>query len=252
VAAAGLALWPSAARAASFFADDFNSGLQNPLLTGYENFSLTGGVIRRNGIYADVNDRQYMRTVGADYNEVDFRFELTFTTSVIPLTSINFIGIGTGNRRPGPSQFGHNEPWESLFFRIHAPNADGGSVGIADGPVNTIVTLGSITTPGTHRARIQKIGDTITFSLDAHYDGMFVADMSHTFPSLTLVAPYLNDTQSRLFFGTVFPDDIFDDLNIVPEPGGLAQLAAAAILLAIARPLATKISRRGRRQGRRA
>lgn len=216
-------------RGATFFSEEFNAG-QTSNLTGYDSFTLGGGVIRRNGSYSNSNDRRYMRTVASDYNTVDFRYELTYTTSFLSQTSINFIGIGSGDRRPGGT-FGHNEPWESLFFRIHTPNVDGGAVGIGNHPATNIAGIGSIPTAGVHRARIEKSGSAITFSIDAHYDGDFVADLSHTFPDLSLVAPFLNTTNSRLFFGTVFPDDSFDDMNVVPEPSTLALATLGFIVL---------------------
>jgi hypothetical protein len=197
--------------------EDFNSGLSNPQLAGYQNFTVAGGVIRRNGALSDVNDRQYIRTSASDYNLQDFTYEVTFTTTALPQTSINFIGIGSGDRRPG-SEFGHNEPWDSLFFRIHAPNVDGGFVSISNLAASNLVALGAIPNAGTHRARIQKTGSAITFSIDADYDGTFDSDMTHAFPNMIAVAPFLDATNSRLFFGTTFPDDSFDDMTVVPEP----------------------------------
>ncbi|HEY3395885.1 MAG TPA: PEP-CTERM sorting domain-containing protein [Lacipirellulaceae bacterium] len=210
-----------------YFVEDFNSGLPNPNLVGYEHFTLENGAIRRNGIYSDGNDRRYMRTVATNYNEVNFRYELTFTTSVLSSDSLNFMGIGTGDRRPG-GQFGHNEPWESLYLRVHTPNTAGGYVGIANHPSNELAIIGNITSAGTHRGRIEKVGNSITFSVDANYNGTFIADMAHTFPDLAAVAPFLTNTNSRLFFGTVFPNDKFDNLSIVPEPDSLLILALGA------------------------
>ena len=214
-----------------FFSEDFNSDSLNPNLTGYEKFALGGGVIRRNGVFQDGNDRRYMRTTATNYNEVDFRFELTFTTSTLSETSINYMGIGSGDRRPG-STFGHNEAWESLHFRVHTPNVAGGYVGLTNHPATDLVIIGAIPSPGTHRGRIEKVGNAITFAIDANFNGNFVADMTHTFPDLTAVAPFLNSGNSRLFFGTVFPNDSFDNMLVVPEPASAVTLAVGAILLA--------------------
>jgi hypothetical protein len=214
-----------------FFVEDFNSGLPSPNLLGYENFTLDDGAIRSNGLISDDNDRRYMRTAISDYNARDFRYDLTFTTNT---DGIHFIGIGSGNRRPGV-QFGHNEPWESLFFRVHAPNAAGGYVSVANHPASDVVVLGNLPTAGTHRSRIEKVGSAITFSIDRNYQGVFVADMSHTFPDIAAVAPFLNNSNSRLFFGTVYAIDSFDDMSVVPEPGGIMSLGVAAIALLLCR-----------------
>ena len=174
-----------------------------------------------------------MRTTSTDYYNVDFRYELTFTTTRLSRTSINFIGLGSGDRRPGPSQFGHNEPWESLFFRIHTPNVAGGAVTIANHPASDLLGIGSIPTAGTHRARIDKIGNEITFSIDADFGGTYIADMTHTFTDLMSVAPFLDNTNSRLFFGTTLPDDSFDDMGVtlVPEPATIMHVGASLLML---------------------
>lgn len=235
---AGLAAWGCPAKilavgpAPSLFLEDFNSGQQNPLLEGYERFTLDNGAIRRNGTFQDGNDRQYMRTLATNYNEIDFRYELTFTTTVLPNSSIMFMGIGSGDRRPG-SSFGHNEPWDSLFFRAHTPNTAGGKVSVSNSPARDLDIIGTISA-GTHRGRIEKVDDAVTFSVDANYNGVFAADMSRTYSDLAAVAPFLNNTNSRIFFGTVFPNDIFDDMSVVPEPSTLA-LATAGVLLALFR-----------------
>jgi MYXO-CTERM domain-containing protein len=65
---------------------------------------------------------------------------------------------------------------------------------------------------------IEKIGNAITFAIDRHYNGAFVADMSHTFANINAVAPYLDPLNSRLFFGTAFPEDYFDDMLVAPIP----------------------------------
>ena len=221
-----VALFALPVDAASLFSEDFNTATENPNLEGYSKFTVDDRVIRRNGSFSDLNDRRYMRTTATDYNDGDFRYELTFTTTHLTRTSINFIGLSSGDRRPGPSQFGHNEPWESLFFRIHTPNVDSGFVGISNHPATNLLGIGNIPTAGTHRARIDKIGNEITFAIDAHFSGTFVSDMSHTFTDLTSVAPFLDSTNSRLFFGTVLPDDSFDDFSVA-NPNSPSTLVSA-------------------------
>ena len=219
-----------AATLGTFFQEDFDSAAPNPFLEGYGAFTFVDGALRTSRA-SNGNDRRYMRTVAANYNTLDFVYEVTFTTTHQSNTSINFIGIGHGDRRGG-STYAHNEPYQSLFFRIHTPNVAGGYITVSNSPANDTALVGSIPTAGTHRSRIEKHGDRITFSIDAHYDGTFAADMSHTFEDITSAAPFLTDTDSHLFFGTAFPVDRFDDLRIVPEPSTLALLAVGVFGLA--------------------
>ncbi len=226
-----------AAEDSVYFSENFNSGQQNPHLFGYENFTLADGVIRSNGLIANHDDRRYIRTTTSDYNTRDFIYELTFTTTLVDQVSINYMGIGRGNKRTDQPNFGYNEPWESLTFRVHTPNVQDGYISIADSPVNDLVILGDIPNGGTHRARIKKVGKEITFSIDRNYNGIFSADMSHTFPDIEVVAPYLDPLNSRLFFGTALPVDSFDDLLIapIPEPAGVVLCVMGMAALACLR-----------------
>ena len=231
----GAATVSAAEATGPFFAEDFNSAAPNANLFGYENFTVAGGVIRSNGMIADHNDRRYIRTVASDYNTRDFRFELTFTTTLINEVGIMYMGIGRGNKRTDQPGYGYNEPWESLYFRAHTPNIADGFIGIADSPVNDLVIVGDIPNGGTHRARIEKLGQAITFAIDRNYNGTFVADMSHTFPDITVVAPYLDPLNSRLFFGTALATDSFDNMVVapIPEPTSVVGLAIGAMCVAV-------------------
>ena len=249
-ALATLSISTESASAAFMFAEDFNSATPNPHLEGYSNFTVGGGVIRRDGSYYNSVSRKYMRTTGTNYNEADFRFELTFTTTPLGKTSINFIGLGRGDRGPSGVTNPYNEPYESLYFRIHTPDTSGGFVSIANLPVQSILTIGNLPTAGTHRALIEKVGNEITFAIDAHYNGTFASDMSHTFTDLAATAPFLDNTQSRLFFGTVYDGDSFDDWNvesIVPEPSTyvMAVLGLLGLGLCHARKKRSRPRRRG-------
>ena len=223
VAAIALSSSAGTASAAFMFAEDFNSATPNPNLEGYSRFTVGGGVIRRNGNHSNHNDRRYLRTTGTNYNEADFRFELTFTTTLFPEVSINYIGLGRADRGPSGASNPYNKPYDSLFFRIHGPGTVGGGVTVANSLAHgsNIANLGAITTPGTHRALIEKVGNEITFAIDAHYNGTFASDLSHTFTDFAAITPFLDNTNSRLFFGTAQDYDSFDDWNlesIVPEP----------------------------------
>ena len=220
----------SVTRAATLFTDSFDAA-NNPLLEGYDRFTVGSGVIRRDGQFADVNDRAYMRTVDTDYNGIDFDYRLTFTTQPLSQTSINFIGIGFGDRRPG-GQFAHNEPYNSLYLRIHAPSVINGEVGIGNAPASSFAILGNIPVGGRHEFLLRKRGFSMEFAIDANFDGTFLADMSYVVDDYRTVAPFLDNTQSRLFFGTVFANDSFDNLRItIPEPstGVMAGIACGLL-----------------------
>jgi len=218
----------------AFFEENFDSATPNPLREGYGAFTFVDGAVRTTGASSG-NDRHYMRTVATNYNSLDFVYELTFTTTHQSRTSLNFIGIGHGDRRPGGS-FAHNEPWNSLYLRIHTPNVQGGYIAVANAPVHDFARIGAIPVAGTHRSRIEKRGNEITFSIDAHFDGTFAADMSYTFDDVTAVAPFLTDTDSHLFFGTAYPVDRFDDLRIIPEPSTLVLLCTGLVGLLLRMP----------------
>ncbi len=188
----------------------FDSAATNPNLVGYERFVIEDGVIRRNGDRSDHNDRHYIQTTATDFNELDFRYEVTFTTTFLNQVGINYVGLGAGTRAAA-----YNAPADSLFLRIHTPNIDGGLAAISNRPATNLIVVGNLRTAGVHRVRIDKIGNTISFSIDAEFDGEFVADMSHTIYDLASVAPFLNSSNSRLFFGTALPDDSFDDMRII-------------------------------------
>ena len=67
---------------------------------------------------------------------------------------------------------------------------------------------------GFHRARITKQGATITFAFDENYSGAFVPDATYAVTNVLALAPWLNNTNSRIFFGAGNTVDIFDDLVV--------------------------------------
>jgi hypothetical protein len=71
------------------------------------------------------------------------------------------------------------------------------------------------------------------FSIDRHYNALFASDVSHTFPNLAEVAPFLTNQNSRLFFGTVFPNDSFDNMLVARYLSRVSMLllAIAAMML---------------------
>lgn len=225
------------ASAAIMFTEAFDSATPNPNLAGYERFEVAGGVIRRDGTHSNQGDRRYLRTTETDYNEADFRFELTFTTSYSPEVVINYIGIGRGDRGPNSINNPYNKPYHSLFLRIHGPNSASGKVEVVNSLAHAqnIALLDSIPA-GTHRALIEKIDNEITFGIDVDYNGIFQADTSHTFANFAAIAPFLDNTNSHLFFGTAQDFDSFDNWNLessVPEPSTYVLASLGLLVLGL-------------------
>ena len=180
-------------------------------------YTIAGGKIRKT-IFNNGSDRHYIRTVATDYNTVDFVAELTFTLTDLPVDfAIHNLGLGSGS--PGVV---FNEA-NGVLFRIHSSDIVGGRVDAGvrfpDGSFIGAIGIGNITTSGgTHRARIAKIGNQVNFDIDVDFTGTFTSDMSSQIADVTAAAPFLDNTNSRIFFGTASATDVFDDLRITVLP----------------------------------
>ena len=187
-------------------------------------------------------DRAYISTISGDYLSTNFVFEITLN-SPFDASSYMFVGLGSGL---GNSSYA-NEPQDSLFLRIHSPDlvgGDGDNRGRVDvatltstgPPVFTLVAqdFGRLgTNAGTHRIRLTKVADALTFALDKDYSGTFVSDMNYTVNNISTTAPFLNNANSHLFFGGARTSSSWDDLSIVPEPSraALAALGLCGLIL---------------------
>ncbi len=186
----------------AYFVDNFERQVMNPSLEGYGPFfGVENGGIHRLGTF-EFDNGFYMRTSETDYNERDFDFEITFTTKE------DIVDIGIGEGVGGPP---YGEPTGSVYFRAH-PLGLGGAVSFRhalgeDG-------VGTFKTSGPHRARISKKGAAVTLSIQDHYTGEFKADFSKSYPDLAVIAPFLNNRNSRLLFGNRSPAETFDDLLV--------------------------------------
>lgn len=186
-----------------YFSDEFEATVTNPSLEGYGSFfTVENGRLRRTGMDS-FDDRHYLKTAYTDYNIRDFVFEVTFTTN----DDIIFIGIGEAGLGAA-----YNEPKGSVNFRCHPRSLGDGYVGIATALGE--VTIGTLFSAGPHRARIEKLGPKLTFSIDEAYNGTFEADMTHVFNNLPQILPAGNDRNSHLFFGNGSAGETFDDLSI--------------------------------------
>jgi len=208
--------------AATAVDEDFSSTPLNADLEDPDGaYTIAGGVISKTTFFG--NDvRSYIRTVDTDYNTVDFVAELTFTLTDLPggNFTIQYFGLGPGT---GDPTFFTESP--GVLFRIHGSDIVGGRVDAAakdfNGPFSALINIGNITTSGgTHRARITKSGNLVVFAIDRDFTtGPFVADITSPPLDLAVVAPFLDSTNSRIFFGTASALDVFDDLLItVSQP----------------------------------
>ena len=197
--------------------EDFSGSLSIDLQDADTAYTIAGGVISKT-VFGGGNVRSYIRTVDKDFNTVDFVAELTFTTTAGQGTMIHFFGLGPGDQDGGSFS---NESAGALF-RIHSSDTIGGRVdaGVRF-PLGTFTgsSIGDITTSGdTHRARITKSGNLAVFAIDRDFTGTFVADITSPTLDLASVAPFLNNTNSRIYFGTASATDVFDDLLITVTP----------------------------------
>jgi hypothetical protein len=212
----------------TFDGPSLNSGLELSVAGSY---TLAGGQAFNNSSPL----RQYIRTVATDFRSADFTLLITYTVANNSASGgAAFIGIGGGM----PDAGFYEEPLAALYFRhlptdfasgIVNPSINNGSGGVSE--------LSSLGNPGsgTHRAQLFKLGNTITYGIQQNYTtGNFFADYSATFDLTESRFSFLNDTNSRLFFGGDNIQTKFDNVTIaVPEPssalliglGGLGFLA---------------------------
>ncbi len=232
VVAVAFALWVHAPAADA--AEAATETFSGPTLTSTLEVS-SASTFAFNGVATNTsNSRQYIRTVATDHNNYDFSLSVTFT---VPTNGggggTAFIGFGSGT----PDTGFYGEPLQSLYFRA-APNDFGSgflqpSINSCTGDVAELTKIG-FPGSGTHRAQLTKVGDTITFSLDANSTaGPFTADYSKSFSQLTNLF-FLNGTNSRLFFGSETSGVTFDSFilttSAIPEPSTYAAFAGLAAL----------------------
>lgn len=157
--------------------------------------------------------RRYVTTAAANYNTVDFVAEVTFTVNGGLGPGAAFFGFGSALQ--DASFF--NEPHTSIYLRAFPHDFDSGK------PSFTVTSVPGLRTDsdqtvalgnGTHRGRIQKTGNVVTLSIDGNStSGSFVADYTFT-RDLSADLPFLNSTNSRLFFGTEADTTSFDNFSI--------------------------------------
>lgn len=230
------------AQAAATFTTNFSGSSLDANLTTYGPSSwttnvagtgaLTGTPVLALTTGSNDPDRSYVQTTATDYNTANFTVRLTYSQSCCDSpTGLVFIGLGS----PSPLDSNH-EPGTGLFMRLHP-----GSYSYADGLVSRESGTGSnfggfSIGAGLHTAKIVKTDNLLSFFMDAANNGTFV-QFGSTLDLTTAPFAFLNNTNSRLFFGTGDTQPQFASLSItssetVPEPASLAVISLALIGLA--------------------
>jgi VCBS repeat-containing protein len=206
----GLALTFGASGATSIL-ENFTDGTLDPAFEDVDTaFEVGGGVIRREP-NTDVGDRRYIRTVAADFHASDWTYDVTFTMDSMTDFNIHYVGFGEGERNPA----NWTESAHAVILRIHPEHLVGGRVDLAitkslgEAGYHYIEQIGSLGRYGTFHARVQKSGNNVTLSILDANGGPISGTVN-----IATQAPFLDATNSRLFFGTALSGESFDDLSI--------------------------------------
>lgn len=209
------------ATAAVSITENFDGATVSSALSVPDGWDFNGSANKTGG------GRNYVSTVDTDYLNVDFVLTVDYTLSGGGGPGIAIFGLGSA--APNPSWFG--TPASSFWAESRPGDFDFGDVqwstmdGFGNSPPE--ITFGNAG-DGSHRFRIDKIGDNVTLSVDVGADGSYDGSVTK---SLSGDLPFLNSSNSLLFFGSESGNATFDNLTItvVPEPGSSA-LAGLAVL----------------------
>lgn len=207
-------------QAASTFSEDFNATTitsdlkaQSGWLFGSDS-TITGTAQNPSGI------RTYINTTATDYNTVDFTAQVQVHLNGGGGKGTGFFGFGSGT----PAGVFYGEPGNSLYLRL-GPSNFGPFI---DANIQLGVVNASLADPslgnGTYLVQMQKTGDSITLGVQQNYaSGAFVASPGLTYTaSLSSDLPFLDSTNSTIFFGSQVGNATFDNFSVTvtaaPEP----------------------------------
>ncbi len=207
-------LTATALAASNAFSDQFDTGLGSHLEDPDSAFTVTSGEIHQSSNSTGELDRSYVRTVATSYDSGDWTYTITFDIgSTGSKKEILFIGVGSGVGA-GP----YNEPANSAELRIHNQAIASGLVHMAISDATGTFSspgyatfLGTLPSDGRYKARLEKDGGDLHFSI---LDLADVAIMSGSIP----VLPVISDPNARLFFGNAWPETTYDDMIVEFTP----------------------------------
>ncbi|QDT53977.1 Putative serine protease HhoA precursor [Caulifigura coniformis] len=131
---------------------------------------------------------------GRDQDLLSRNFEFNAVIAFQPDDKIAYLGLG-----PGLKDRSYNGLTDSIYLRLHAPTFANGLVGMQNWNKGQ-TTLGHLGSQTMHAVRIEKLGDSLTFSVDPGNDGPSDDDLNVTYPSLSQLAPYLTAGKCGVFF----------------------------------------------------
>ncbi len=217
----------TALQAATTFSEDFNSTSITSDLTAQSgwvfgtNSTITGSAQHATGT------RAYVTTTATDYNTVDFTAQVQVHLNGGSGNGTGFVGFGSGTAAGT-----YGEPGDSLYLRL-GPSNFGPFIDANIQPTGVNASLANPSLGnGSYLVQVQKVGDSITLGVDQNYvSGAFVASPGLTYTaSLSNDLPFLNSSNSTIFFGTQAANATFDNFSVTviaaPEP-------ARALLIAM-------------------
>jgi hypothetical protein len=171
--------------------------------------------IEKDGIRPD--DKKYLRTKDADFIDRDFTFDVWFVAEARENIGA-WIGLGEGLRNGSMWR-----PTSSVGMHIEGINHMNGAVTLHKQTENG-EEIGKLPDTGTFMARLQKQGNAVTFAVGTDHNGTFRPDMSKRIDDIRGFAPFLNDHNTHVFFGSNF---IFKKVRLLTR-GGAAEAPASA------------------------
>ena len=212
----------AASAQSEFFVERFmGANLGAHLIDVDGEFQLGKGYIHRLGNEGPASaNRHYITTARHDYLSRDWTYDITFFSPTFAPDDILFIGLGEAV--PDPSYF--NEPQNSVNFRIHQGEFaffTGWRVDVAAHSVGFgVFTYFDIAVGflppnapegGLFTARIRKSGTEVTFQI-LDTDPPIVVMI----PDVRVAAPFLDASNSRIFFGNASSEYLYSDIRVLP------------------------------------
>ncbi len=223
--------------------EPFSSPPLNPLLQDANSgFTISGASIHRTSNTGS-SGTYYIRTNEADFINENFDYWLSFTVPNVGGTNIDFFGIGQGVPLPG-----FWEPENYVGLRIQSAETNGNIDLALNGDQNlnnnagvqqqAIGVINASNTNNLMRAELEKIGNQVRFFVDLNYNGsVFNPTVNLTLPDVATSAPFLNSSNTSLFFGTSIPQNQFTNMLVntlsVPEPSTLVMMGLGIAFLAV-------------------